>query len=316
LYFILRTHALGLTANGALGPIDNLSLWGRLMTTPSIILFYLATFIFPLHLAHAYYWTYPTPTFSHFVLPLLVDLGFIGLIIYTRRLAQRKLPPAYVMTLNFFALWFLLGLALISQVVPLDLTASDAWFYFPIVGLLGMIGIVVMMLPARTPRYILVTISCAVIVLLGIRTSVRSHDWSSDATLASHDIKYSPDDYNSEFAIARSLALEHNYNEARIHAQRAADLFPTNINYELLGAICIWSGDLPSNERVLIKGLTLYPNDATLWLDKAIIEENAHDFPTAKVSVSHAYKLAPTQQVQGYYTAIMAGQPLNLSPGN
>jgi protein O-mannosyl-transferase len=312
LYFILRTHALGISTNPHLGQIDELNIWGRLATTPSIWLFYMSTFIFPAQFAHLYYWAYPSPTLSHFFLPLLVDLAFVGLITYLASMVRRKLSHQYFLTFNFFALWFFLGLALHSQIIPLDLTANTAWFYFPIVGLLGMIGVATMLIPPRVPVKPLIGLACIIIGLLGLRTAIRGFDWANDATLAYHDVKISKEDYNSEFEIARDLAGKGKYAEARPHAERAIALYPTTPNYEALGYICVWQGSLDENRKALKKGIDRFPKDPMLWMYLAIVEYKNGDIANAKASISQAYSLTHALQIQGFYTTIMNDQPLNL----
>ena len=311
-YFALRTHALGAGLNPHLGPIDSLSLAARLITTPSIMLFYLTTFLFPYHLAHEYYWTYSTISLSHFVLPLLTGAVVVILTLYAGWLVKRKLATQYFLTYIFFAVWLVIGLAMHAQIIPLDLTASTAWFYFPIVGALGMLGIIAMVIPVRLSQQSAVALLCTLLLLLSIRTIVRGFDWNNDAKLAYHDIQVAKDDYNAEFEISRDLVTKGNYAEARLHAERAVALYPTSVNYEALGYITVFNGTFEQNRSALNAAVKAYPKDPTLWLYLAIVEYKDGDIDGAKASITEAHKLSPSEQIQGFYNSIMTNQPLNL----
>jgi len=80
-YLNLKLNAVGLNNSTGIAQIDSLSLWGRLLTVPSIILFYIIKFIFPYKLATGYYWTYPTFSVRHVLLPLLIDLVVLALLV-------------------------------------------------------------------------------------------------------------------------------------------------------------------------------------------------------------------------------------------
>src|SRR5665213_1907759 len=81
LYIALRVNAIGWISNSNNVPIDSLGFAGRLLTAPSIALFYITKFIFPVKLASANYWVYPTFSFRHVLLPLLIDLAVLALLI-------------------------------------------------------------------------------------------------------------------------------------------------------------------------------------------------------------------------------------------
>ena len=41
---------------------------------------------------------------------------------------------------TFFPFWFVIGLNASADYSRLDMTVAERWFYFPMIGLLGMIG--------------------------------------------------------------------------------------------------------------------------------------------------------------------------------
>jgi hypothetical protein len=184
LYLALKAHAVGLGTHPQEGPIDSLGLWGRLATSPSIILFYLAAFVWPVGLASRYYWTYPSISITHFLLPLALDLIALGAVIYGAKVVKRNLPHGDYLTYWFFAAWLGLGLAIHSQVIPLDMTACTNWFIFPMIGVLGLIGEMVKVLTKHWPSWqrlgpaVLVILLCA----LSLGSFLRGFDWRDQET--------------------------------------------------------------------------------------------------------------------------------------
>src|SRR4029077_5166175 len=100
---------------------------------------------------------------------------------------NRKQQKLYV----FFSFWFVIGIGILLQISPLGMTVADRWFYFPIVGLLGMLGIVMQeFLPSIKRQYILYfCLASLLIALLSFRTFLRTFDYKDNMTLYAHDTK-------------------------------------------------------------------------------------------------------------------------------
>ena len=76
------------------------------------------------------------------------------------------------------------------------MTVADHMFYFPMVGILGVIGISLQNIKHR-PKYIKwigITFAIIVSILLSVRTVIRNMDWSSGISLYSHDLQYQQND--------------------------------------------------------------------------------------------------------------------------
>jgi tetratricopeptide (TPR) repeat protein len=342
-YLAMRIHAAGSIGHSIVAPIDFLSLTGRLMTAPSIILFFISKLIFPLKLASGYYWVYPHFSFMHVLLPLIIALLLLYALMYFVVTAEEKLPREYYLTYLFFAFWLVLGLLPYLQIIPLDMTASEPWFHFSMVGLLGIIGLLIIMFPPQlyTARTLTV-VAVLLIVLLSLRSAIRGTEWRSLYVRASHDVVASKEDYPAYLDLAEAVGRQGNFVEARQYAQRSVELFPTTSGYGDLGLILGNLGDYAGalnadnnawkygsssgnviagneGELMLVYGkpatnvqfletlLKQYPKDAALWTDLAALEQNNKDNADAKVAISTAAKYGEVSGV--VYNGIINNQP-------
>jgi tetratricopeptide (TPR) repeat protein len=273
LYLMLKANAVGLNNNPNNAPIDALGLGSRLLTVPSIVLFYISKIVWPVPLATDYYWVHPTFSFQYFVLPIVLDLAFLALIVVAGRAIRNKGTPAQHRTFWFFAAWLGLGLLAHLQIIPLDETVSETYLYFPIVGLLGMIGLTVSVLTPRIDsvsirtkpidRRVIIAVGSALLLFFGLRTAVRGTNYSSQATLAYSDIGPSPDDYNALINVGDNLLDQGRNSESVVYFERSIDVFPTYAGYRDLGIGLTYDGDYAGAMATFYKALTYSANDDT-----------------------------------------------------
>ncbi|MGH7203052.1 MAG: glycosyltransferase family 39 protein, partial [Candidatus Levyibacteriota bacterium] len=198
-YVVLRISVIGLiTKTIANAPIQKLDLLTRLINIPEVFLFYLKTFIFPVELSSSYQWVYTQIDFNHFFLPLLIDLLFLGGIVGSAVFLHKNYARKYFLHYVFFVMWFLCGILLHLQIIPLDKTVAVRWFYFPIVGILGMIGVLFEAFRVTTKNIWVLSIAFILIGLLATRTFIRTFDYRNELTLVRHDIPVSPVAYDLE----------------------------------------------------------------------------------------------------------------------
>jgi len=219
-----------------LTPIAELPLLERILNIPAIIFYYLKTFLFPRTLIINQQWIIPSVNFSSFYFPLIIDIIFFFLIgafgIYIFKYKKNKFKPYF-----FFTAWFLVGLFFHSQIFPLDITVADRWFYIPLVGLLGILGIFYQSLSQQLSKYRKTSFLLAVVIIifLSLRTIIRNANWQNAITLYNHDILI-----NDDFTIENDLGLEYanrgEYNKALKYFQRSVALKPFEINLENLGS--------------------------------------------------------------------------------
>lgn len=347
LYFILRVNAVGIFNQPLNAPIASTSLPERLINIPAILFFYLKTFLVPINLASSYQWVYREISFNHFFLPLVIDIVAFSIIILVAFKLYRTYPRKYFDTYIFFGIWFFSGLFIHLQILPLDATVAERWFYFPIVGLLGMMGIVMQLYKPRSGgKWIMIAMSAVILVFLSVRTIIRSFDWRDDYILATRDIRVSKNSYNLEHRISYALAKQGKFEEAKIHAERSISMYPyfTNYNnlgsiylnlkefekakqaylealqfgdyyaiYENLGLLALVYGDQKENVEFINDALIKFPQNAKLWLHLAILEYKMNNINEAKIAVHQAYRYSKTQDILFVYNKIMNEQPLNLN---
>lgn len=229
-------------------PIMRTSFFNRLMTIPSIILFYLTRFIFPNQLAIARHWVVGSPDFYNFFLPLFL----IGTMIVSAALFIIKTKNK---TFAFFFAWFLIGLLPHLQLIPLNMTVAERWFYFPMVGLLGMIGVAISNIkyPSLVKTYI---VGLIIVCLLSTRTIVRTFDWRNGLALFSHDIKISKNAFDLENNLGVELFRTGKTNQAKIYFENSTKLAPYWwVNWNNLGAVYEKEKNLKKAEELYKKSI-------------------------------------------------------------
>ena len=316
IYFLLRLSSGNLYVQGqGLFPIMRVSLMTRLINIPSIVLYYLTMFFYPFNLAIAQHWVVKTINFQNFWLPLIIVIGFFLLFLCGFIFVSSPRPPATLCVALragrrgsmdsrlhgndyiFFFLWFLIGLLPHLQIIPINMTVAERWLYFPMIGLLGMIGSIMSSSRRRGSR-LLFSLGVVIILIFSMRSFVRTLDWRNGLTLFSHDIKKNSsfdlqNNFGTElfrvgryeeakkyFEISTKLApywwvnwnnlgasYEHekNYQKAAEYYQKSIDSGQYYLAYENLAKILVFHGkDKKRAEQFLQKSLDIFPNNPIL----------------------------------------------------
>jgi len=222
---LLLSFAHIFTVKPEAASISQLTFFQRLINIPAVVFYYLKTLFFPIKLAIDQQWIINSLNFQGFYLPFVVDtllflsLIIIGIFIFKK---NEKSIRAYL----FFSLWFIVGLAFHSQIFPLDSTVADRWMYFPMVGLLGMAGVLLNTFTVhKKTKTALYLCGFIIIILLSVRTVSRNADWKDALTLYIHDSKI-----HTNYDIENNLGLEYvavgNYKEAIVHYKKSVDMYP------------------------------------------------------------------------------------------
>lgn len=306
-YLLLRAHAVGLPSGFQVAPIDNLSLGQRLVNVPQMVMFYFTRFLFPLHLAQAYYWAYTTFSLRHFLLPLLFDIALLALAVYLGVRLYREAPKRYFVFYMFFGAWLAAGFLFVMQLLSLDMTVSETWFYFPGIAVLAMGGAAYEALPLHriSWRY---GFGAAVIVvaILGVRTFVRGFDWHNSTTLAYRNIAVSKEDYVSYNLIANDFVRRGMPAEAKPYVERSVAIYPAGTNYNTLGAVQIGLGKYTAARDALRSAIKYGGDSQTVYDNLALLYAVIDDPANAKTFYSTAVAKFPKDPNIYFYLAVFA----------
>lgn len=320
----------------------------RIYTIPSIFAYYLKMLLLPYPIAIGWYWVVEVPNVTNFLVPLIVCLLFLAIMIlpiYLYRPRTKELKK-YL----FFFTALVLGLGIISQIFPLDLTVADRWFYFPMFALLGMIGVVADSfhgIGKKTSYTRITTIAMLVILFTAflIVSFTRTSNWANNYTLCTHDAKINRESYILQYCVSNELFIKENFLESRNHAIRATELYPGYfLSWYILGRSYYELGEtsnaekafrktlefndfgLGSQELALIlaydkkvdevkeittKYLKIVPNSSELWYALALAYYTEGDKEKAKEASEKAYILEPTPITQKLYERLKNNLPIN-----
>ncbi len=251
-YFIARYLAL----KGLSHTLTPLSWKTKILTWPSLLLFYLKSLIWPTGLSAFYDTPYITTVgFRPVILPLLVIL-IAGAILYLW--ARRSGLAA------FFSIWIIMPLLplLNISIFKEGEIAHDRYLYLPSVGLCVLIVLALSYLGSKKtamPVVVLLIVS----VFFGIATFSQSAMWASDFSLAARGVEIAPHNAMAANNLGKQLALRGDYSGAALLFLKAVERRPrywlANFN---LGYVYYRVGNLPAAEIYLRKAIEIFPQDA------------------------------------------------------
>lgn len=250
-------------ADRPLAPIADATLAERFMTLPLILFYYVKTFFYPMELSYMQHWVITSIDFQTFIFPLIVDTVFFSVVIGFANFLFKN-ENKYFKPWLFFLTWFIIGLFFHANIFPLDMTVGDRWFYFTMIGMLGMLGIASTYLLTRFPslKHIAVLFAIMVLILFGTRTMIRNTDWQNGIILHTQDSLVS-----NNFAVENSLGAEYGsrkgYEQARIHYLKSISFRPNEIN--LLNLAIVYSE-------------TEKPKEAKVYFEKALKAKSYNAF--------------------------------------
>ncbi len=238
-YAFLRFFVVGFQQLADPQWLYNFGLYARVINIPLVIAKYLLLFIFPFKLQTFQLHWYSGLSFNSFYLPAIILLGLLGIYSYYLFKLRKKEPQIFRFGL-FFLTWLLIGFAFHLNILRLDMVFAERWLYFPIIGLLGMIGITLdRNINTKQRERLFFIFFVFIVVVFSTKTFLRSFDWQDEVTLFTHD--YKVDDTN--LGGQMNLGLYYTYHGKHAEAERIFS--KANVEY-------------PNNENVLVATATNY----------------------------------------------------------
>ncbi|MDO8657628.1 MAG: tetratricopeptide repeat protein [Candidatus Levybacteria bacterium] len=317
-----------------LAPITYFSLGERLLNIPYIFYFYLKTFIFPSNLIAVHFEAYKILDFGIFFLPLIVVIVFSSLVILEAKnlFHENKKQFNYFL---FFSLWFFLGIGLHFQIFPLDMTVADRWFYFPMVGLLGMIGVVLsnLKINKKILIYFGILLSIAIIFIFSFRTIARNSNWKDSLSLFTHDIKVQKDNFELQALMGYELNKVGKYDQAIDYLEKSLKSYIQSPVLNNLGTAYARKGDIEKAleylrralkveedesirqnisyllinnkesaeaEKFIEESLVVFPSNPVLWIYLAIVKNRMGNISVAKTAAQQCFNLSGNEKCFSY----------------
>jgi len=267
-------------------PVSELPLMQRVITMPKIIFYYIKTLFYPANLAIDQQWVVTKLDFQQFYLPVIIDIVFFILLSLAGVCIYRKNRKSFLAFIFFFV-WFLMGVGIVLQIIPLDMTVADRWFYFPLVGFLGCLGALLNEIHLKNRLSKTLCLSGAIlIVVFSVRTIVRNQNWQNQLTLYSHDVRVEAN-YDSDNNYAAVLSYEGKWDEAYTYIKKSVELYPYEKNLRELGLIYKHFGKMELAKDYFYKAL-----DAKTY----ILPPHKHEIPTYEYISEFQYFYGDTKE--------------------
>ncbi len=327
-------------------PISQLPAGQRFISIPAVLLYYIKIFFLPVQFAVYQRWVISSPTVEGFIIPVLLILISIAVLIisgiYVIKI-EKRMFSVYL----FFLIWFIAGMLLHSQIIPLNLTVSDHWFYFPMIGLCGLIGLLIQVLNIEKQRYKRLIFTAAVLLILvfSIRTIVRNSNWHNNMTLFTHDSQvmdnYLLEDFlGTEFFYRKQYqqSLEHYYKTLRLYPREDAYLSIATVykysgnfgeakefynraiknqknylldSYRNLSAVMLIDDPPEQSKEFITNALKKYPDDNRLWAYYSLAEYKLDNHAEALIASEKAKNIKSDALTEYVYSAIMQNQSID-----
>jgi Tfp pilus assembly protein PilF len=262
-------------------PYLHMSFLQHLINIPKLFFYYISNFIFPSRLAIAQHWSVEKITLTDFYFPLFILLSFIISHI-TLLIHFFKKNKEVFKSILFFSLWFWIGIVLYMQFIPLDMTVADRWFYFPIIGLLGLLGVSIQSLKIkRSYTNIVLALVTLCLLLLGLRTIVRNANWHDEYTLYTHDMQIEKNSFDIENLLGIVLYNDGEIDQAKTHFEKSITLWPCSYALGNLGYLYEKQKEYEKAEKPLKKSITC-TSQYKSYGNLIVALYNQHKFQEAK----------------------------------
>ncbi len=342
LFFRIVIARFVFTPPSQLIPISTFPLSQRLLSTPKIVAHYLGTFFWPAHLATWQLWVVGQATLKDFWLPLVITILCIVVLVVWGRWVHKNDTQKFN-TFLFFCAWLVIGIGFHIQIISLDATVADRWFYLPSVGLLALLTLAIQQL--RLPveyKKVGAVLLAVLFVAFSVRTIVRNSDFHDDLRLFKHDTVINPGSNLLQNALGVELWQEKQYDAAQPHLLAAVQMEPKDSGYWFdLGTDYVAVNNMQQAQAAFLQAVNLnptsafpsieyaslllangqysqaidyansaiktYPQDPGLLLVLSVAYDKLGNINEAGVYLEHSYNIEQSTQAVYIYNQINAG---------
>lgn len=202
-------------------PISNASLFQRFLTIPFEIFSYVRLIFFPLNLFVAQHTVVKTVSEPRFYLSFLfLAVSFFVLVLIFRKFWSKNII--------FFIGWIIFTFTLLLNIYPLDMTIAERWMYGPLIGVLGLIGLLFLEMTKKNTKYLSIFILAAILfsLVFFVRSFIRTFDWKNDLSLFSHDVKYSSSSFDLQNNLGVAFFREGKIIQSEPYFKKSIELSP------------------------------------------------------------------------------------------
>jgi len=262
-YSLFRLFGGGESMTKTLSFIAEAPLYHRILTLPKVMITYLKLTVFPYPLHMEYHFV----TTSIWDWTVILGVPALALLLWVmiRFCRNRRVMMVFLGVVG-------VGLIPVNNVMlALASTLREHWFYLPLVGILGCVGLGLSQwmegdFYRQNPWVARVAFGLGCVVVLGLSgaTYMRNLDWKDPIRFFTHDIQHEP----KGFILYNNLGVEYfrrgDYEQARTQFYRSIMTSPSQrygIAYNNLGAVYLRYGDLERAEALFRKSIALsnYP---------------------------------------------------------
>ncbi len=319
-------------------PMSQIPAIKRLQHAPLLFFYYIKTFFYPNILTFNQQWILKEFQIQNVIFPLIGSVIFISSILCANFLLFFKKSKSFILFL-FFSIWFFIGILPHMQIIALDATVADRWFYFSSVGLIGIggIGLQYIYTKYKKRQTLIFTIVIAACLILSTRTFTRNMEWKDAFTLYSNDTYRAQsalmennlgDEYfkmgdlkNAEIHFRNALTInpnlwiaynnlgvieedKKNYTKALVYYRKAFAKNKRLPVYENIARVLVLSKKYKEAIEFIKPALKIYPFSATLFLTLSLAYYEQENLTEALLYAKKSYEIFPDYKSQNVITTI------------
>jgi Tfp pilus assembly protein PilF len=257
----LGISALGvmLSASAGWGPLGTLAsefdardftMWERVLTQPRVLVFHLSQFFWPLpsrfSLSHEFSVSTSllSPASTFFAWTLLLSWLAVGSTFIVR---SRYRVAA------FLILWLPATVAIEFSIFNLEMVFEHR-MYLPTVSLAGLWALCCWFFLRRGPRWPVIVVNAAVVLLLVVSTQQRVPVWATELSLSQDAVRHNPNDSRALAEMGNSLLRAGRAAEAKDALSKALSINSReSLALEMMALLHLDEGNLRAAQELLVR---------------------------------------------------------------